>query len=251
LAKIPGVDQSRIYHKRWVAELVGGVPVVAAVAITSIANLSDSDPTKHTLAFIGFGAMLWLIVAGVLKVLQARRQDAKEYADQQYDGLKAALMTVHALVAQKARITGADIMSGKLRATIHRIVPEDEKLEQLIPYVGGKGGLVGRRFDIHSGIIGKAARLKKPFVAKRQNADHTLYIAELISEWSYTDDDARKLTDDRMAWLAVPIFSKNRGEAQAVVYFDSTDSELFTEEIAFLVTYACGGIASYCEEKYK
>jgi hypothetical protein len=123
-------------------------------------------------------------------------------------------------------------------------------LEQLVPYIGGDGGKIGRTFSARSGIIGKAVREKKGMVGKRLNENHAKYIDELVSSWSYTREDARGLTEDRRSWLAIPIFHTNR-KVEAVVYLDSDEVDFFTDQIVTLVTNSCAGIASYCKERFK
>lgn len=250
MAGIPGLDPTPYYQKKWFAELIGSIPPIVAIVIAAIINLNDSDPTKRVLSWIGFCSAGWLLIASAVKIGQARRQDQKEDSTNLHDGLTAALTVIHAEIAHNAKFSTTDMHNGRLRVTMHRVVPNEAKLEQLVSYVGGDGGEVGRRFSIQSGIIGKAIREKKPFVGTRRNDNYAEYIGELVSFWSYTEEDAKKLSQDRMSWLAVPIFYRNK-KAEAVVYLDSAERGFFDQGMINLVTYACAGIASYCEEKYK
>ena len=72
--------------------------------------------------------------------------------------------------------------------------------------MGGAGNAAGRRFSIRSGIIGKAARqevrCRRQARARRSTRDSS---RELVRDWAYTEHDARKLSPDRHAWMAVPI----------------------------------------------
>jgi len=86
-------------------------------------------------------------------------------------------------------------------------------------------------------------------VAQRQNADYEAFLRELVQEWSYTPQDARALTPDRQAWMAVPI--KGISGVVAVVYLDSDQRELFTSEVQQLIVLACQGVASYISARYK
>lgn len=124
-----------------------------------------------------------------------------------------------------------------------------EELEQLLPYMGGPGNAAGRRFSIRSGIIGKAVRRKSAFVARREHADHEGFVGELVRDWAYTEHDARKLSPDRHAWMAVPVIGPSKAPV-AVVYLDSSDPCFFTDEVQDLILAGCRGIAEYTMEAY-
>jgi putative methionine-R-sulfoxide reductase with GAF domain len=196
---------------------------------------------------------VWMVGASAGKVLHARAQDRERKRAGDYEGLHAALQVLFAAVCATARVGRQEQATGRLRATIHRVVPNGkhppEELEQLLPYVGGPGDLPGRRFSIRSGIIGKAARRRSAVVAARGNADHEGFIAELVHEWAYTDHDARKLTPDRHAWMAVPILNSD-GAPVAVVYLDSRDPDFFSEAAQPRILTACDGIRTYTVEAY-
>lgn len=142
-----------------------------------------------------------------------------------------------------------------MRLTIHRVVTRGkavppEELEQLFPYMGGEGNSPGRRFSIRSGIIGLVARGRFAMVAGRECAEHEGFVAELVEDWAYTEHDARKLTPDRHAWMAVPMLSAT-GATVAVVYLDSRDPDFFTEPLQRQVLIICGGINNYLTEAYR
>jgi hypothetical protein len=144
---------------------------------------------------------------------------------------------------------------GTLRVTLYRVVvprkkaPSAEELEQLLPYVGGAGGAARRTFSIRSGAIGLAARNKAPVTAKRKSAGHAGFVKELVHDWGFTENEARSITADRQAWMAVPIFS-GQGAVVAVVFLDSSVPGFFTSVIRRTVGNACGGIAAYITEAY-
>jgi hypothetical protein len=134
------------------------------------------------------------------------------------------------------------------------VVPEKpnqpvEELEQLVDYVGSSSKGAGRKFSIRSGIIGRAVREKSPYAASRQSDDYEEYIHELVRDWAYTEEDARKLRSDRKSWMAVPIFGLNHAVV-GVVYLDSVEKDFFTKEVQQLTLNACAGIASYINERY-
>jgi len=72
----------------------------------------------------------------------------------------------------------------------------------------------------------------------------------LISVWAYTEEDAKRLAIGRNSWMAVPIKYKGR-EITGIVYLDSNEKGFFTEEIAELAVWACGGLAVFIDERYK
>jgi hypothetical protein len=191
-----------------------------------------------------------LLVASWLRVKAAYRQDAEDKSKGSYDGITAALNVLHGAVAGKLGFEASK--SGKLRITLHRVVSpieNPEKIEQVVRYVGGKGEHPGRQFRIQSGIAGRAARNGTVVDSSRQSDDYEAFIRELIDQWGYTETDARALTSDRRAWMAVPIFNKQE-RVIGVVYLDSSDKDFFTADVMGLVQGCCAGLASYLHERY-
>jgi hypothetical protein len=127
-----------------------------------------------------------------------------------------------------------------------------DPLEQLLPYIGGDGKPPGRRFSIRSGIIGKAVREKTPYASFRENDNHEAFIKELVANWSYTEHDARQVTSDRQAWMAIPIFGSptSASGVVAVVYLDSDQRNFFSKQVQKLALHAASGIATYIDERY-
>lgn len=122
-------------------------------------------------------------------------------------------------------------------------------------YVGGEGGSAGRRFSLKSGIVGRVVREalagnKDGLAVQRQNDDYDAFISDLRNVWGYTDKEARALTHDRQAWMAIPMFDAHT-EVIGVVYLDSNLKDVFTKEAQTLIIYACYGITQYIEERYK
>jgi len=97
--------------------------------------------------------------------------------------------------------------------------------------------------------IGKAVREKSVFAASRQSGDYEQFLSELVRDWAYTEADARQLSPDRRAWMAVPIFAP-KAEVVGVTYLDSNQTGFFTPELQQLIFDACGGIATYVKEVY-
>ena len=247
MAKIPGIRKRRFYERKWVVESLAVVPPIVAGAVAAYFNITD--PTKRILGWLLVGAVIWLAIASIVKVLNAYSKDKEEKQKQEYEGLLGAIHVLYAAVSQH-------LNSDKdLRVTIHRVVPPAEKnqaaeeLEQLLPYVGGSGGKPGRRFSIRSGIIGKAVREKEAFAFSRQSDDDKDFIQELVRDWAYTEEDARKVSHDRKVWMAIPIFGA-KSDVVGVVYLDSNELNFFTEHIQQQAIQACSGIANYIDETY-
>ncbi len=252
MTSIPGRRRRRFYERKAVVELLAVVPPVLTAAVTALINIRD--PGRRTLGWLLVAAIAWLVVSSVVKILHAYAQDREQKRREEYDGLIGCLHVLYAAVSKRAGIEPRE--DGKLRVTIHRIVPPPEKgqspqeLEQLLPYVGGTGSAPGRTFSIRSGVIGKAARERIAFAAARQSEDYEQFLAELVRNWSYTEDDARRLSPDRRSWMAVPVFGDGPAPV-AVVYLDSNDRTFFTTELQQVIVEACSGITSYVSEAYR
>ena len=248
MAQIPGRKRKRFWEHKTVVEALAVIPPVTAAAVTAILNLRD--PAKRSLGWVLIGASAWLAVVSLVKVLNAQAQDAAQKKSEGYDGLLAALHVLHGTVRSRAGIES--VQDGILRTTIHRVVSGDggvEEVEQLLPYIGGTGSPPGRRFSVRSGIIGKAVRERSVFSASRVSPDYEAFLAELVRDWSYTVEDARKLSPDRRSWMAVPIPVEG-GPVVAVVYLDSNEPDVFSVEVQRVVLEACAGIATYIDEVY-
>jgi putative methionine-R-sulfoxide reductase with GAF domain len=246
---IPGRSPKRFWEHKSVVEALGVVPPIVAAVITAILNLRD--PAKRSLGWVLIGASAWLAIASLVKVLNARAQDAAQKRNEEHEGLLATLHVLHGAVRSRVGLNSHH--DGKLRATIHRVLSGEggdqsvERVEQLLPYIGGTGNSAGRTFSVRSGIIGKAVRERSAFTASRVAADYEAFLVELVRDWSYTPEDARKLSPDRRSWMAVPI-SGEGGAVVAVVYLDSNESDFFGTEVQRVVLEACTGITTYINE---
>jgi hypothetical protein len=248
---MPGVASVSFYQKKWSIEAVAIVPpiLIAGVAVW----INYNDPAKKPAALVYLIATLWLLIASVLRIKYAYDQDVKEAKQKSHEGLRGAVHVLYSNVSRHLKYEDGD--PGRLRVTMHRVVFEGEKkdeptsLEQMIPYIGGKGGGEGRSFSINPGIIGQVARSGEVRAASRADDDHAAFIAELVSKWFYKESEARSLTSDRKAWMAVPILSTNR-TVLVVVYLDSSDRNAFDEATLELVINGCTGIATYISQYY-
>lgn len=247
---IPGNTSVSIFQKKSFIEAFASIPPIVAAGITVAINFPDPD--KHLITGIAFGGMVWLILASIFRVVHAHKQDKKEAQQTSYEGLQGALYVLYSNVFKHLEYDDND--SERLRVTIHRVAYDDGKegptgLEQMLPYVGGKGGGEGRKFDIYPGIIGYVARNRTLRVASRVGEDHPAFVGSLMTDWFYTEEQAKSVSADRKAWMAVPILNKE-SKVLAVVYLDSTEREAFNEPVIDLVIYGCMGIAAYISKRY-
>jgi hypothetical protein len=251
MGTIPGLRKERFYEKKYVVELLAVLPPLVTAAVGALVNLDD--PAKRTLGWWLAGATAWLALASILKVLHAAAQDDERKRSMDYDGLRGALCVLYEIVRREAGLNA--IGDGTLRMTIHRVVWPSKKaagaeeLEQLLPYIGGTGGAPGRKFSIRAGVVGKAAREKRAVVVRRDSEMYPDFVRELVRIWAYTEEEARAVSADRHAWMAVPIPGADLTVA-AVVYLDSSIPGFFTADVQELVGNACSGVATYIVETY-
>jgi hypothetical protein len=191
-------------------------------------------------------AAAFAFVFGVLKQVVLWRQ--KAHKDSPHD-LAGCLHALHAVLLVGTKLDTAD---PKLRITIHVPIKDCAEFEQVLDYVGDgrrkKTG--GRKFPIISGIIGMAFRDKKMLVMTRKNENPTLYIDELMKDWSYSEEEARKRDPETMAWAALPLRKSDQDPVEGVIYLDSVDRDFFTDPRSTLILAAAGGIARYVAQRY-
>ena len=254
--QIPEAKPARFFEKKWIVELVAAFPPILAVGVTAAATFIDKANDNDVLGYILILSALWLISGGILRVTNAYAQDKRQARELNYDGLRSALHVIHSAVSRHMDFTEEEDVGGMLRVTIHRVVPaadpssDPEETEQLVGYVGGQGKGPGRRFSVRSGIVGRAVRERNPITASRQSDDYEQFVEELVSEWSYTREDAQALSHDRQAWMAVPILGLE-ANVVAVVYLDSYSHTLFTDRVVQLIIDMCSGVAQYVDERYR
>lgn len=243
---IHGLEQAHWYEKSWVHAVLAAVPSVIAGSLAAV----DAYPNGRYL-LLGLSGV-WLLCGQFIVVLGALKKDKKEELDRSHDGLRACACVLHKAVLE-ALLRESEEDPG-LRVTIHRVVPpmnDPQYIEQVISYVGGGGDGEGRKFSIRSGITGCAIRELSPFVMDRQSASETEYRKELVSEWHYTEADAKRSSMDRFSGMAVPVKDSTGQKAVAVVYLDTSRKGAFSNGgIAQLVVDACGGVTAYVGARY-
>jgi len=68
------------------------------------------------------------------------------------------------------------------------------------------------------------------FVGRRVSDDYEAYVRELISDWNYTEERARKLNPGAMEWMALPIYDPERQRVEAVLFLDVNQRDFFTAD---------------------
>lgn len=250
---IPDFKPKKFYHRNWFAETITGIGVLissgSGVAIAIPVFLYPDERTTGTQTALAIGAIAGAalaVVGAIVKVVQGHRKDSVDKDEERLDGLHASLEIIHSLVRHQVGFPRSNY--GMLRLTIHKRVGNE--MEQLFNYIGGPGGGKGRRFPVGLGICGKVLREGKVYTFSRTTDDDDAYIQELVRDWGFDQEQALRLTFGRNAWMAVPIKYSDRRIA-GVIYLDAKHSGFFTDDIANLVTWACGGVAVFINERYR
>jgi membrane protein implicated in regulation of membrane protease activity len=188
---------------------------------------------------------------GLLKIAQSRRQDAEEDRKTSPDELRGCLLVLHRMVAGKKGV--ARPADGWLRVTLHRV--DGQSLEQSLEYVGSEDkNKAGRRFSIHTGLIGVVARTGEMRGFDRPaDMGFAEWCDYLVEHHGMTRDDAKLTRDDRFAFLGVPIKKGSGGkreEVRAVVYFDAAETSFFDKQTADLIVFGCEGLAAWIDDHY-
>jgi hypothetical protein len=121
---IPGRRVDRWFEKKAVIEALATVPPVLAAAIGALTSLSD--PRTQVMGWWLAAGAIWLVGASGAKVLHARTEDRQRKREGDYDGLRAALHVLFAAVCEAADLSRWEKVNGKVRLTIHRVVPNGE-----------------------------------------------------------------------------------------------------------------------------
>ena len=216
---------------------------VPPIVATCVATAKEHD---HSLRLALEAAVVWLACASVLKVVLSWQKDKKVQGYESARDLTGVLLTLYHVMKQHCKIGDFPADAKRLRLTVHRV--DGEEFEQCVDYVGGTGGPAGRRFSARAGIAGHAALTGKAVVATRNNLDPGDFLSELADRWRFTAAEAAKVSQDRKAWLAVPIAGTDG--TIAVVFLDSNERDFFTPDVQNLVVAACQGLAAYVKMRH-
>jgi hypothetical protein len=196
---------------------------------------------------------VWLVVASVFRVARARKRDFEKRQSQSPDGLLACTYTIYGLLQQQIGFT-AGSGRGTLRITIYRFEKkgnDDRELERVLPYVGGTGGKIGKRYSARYGLIGYVARTNDAYsFSWPEGVSREEFVGELIQKWNFHRDEAEEAANDRRAWLGVPLRGRNEADPIGVLYMDSNKHDFFSREVQNLVVSACVGLSGYLRERY-
>lgn len=182
----------------------------------------------------------------LLRAIVTYRQQLKKDSLHELEG---CLMTILAILAEDESPDRQK--EAGLRLTVH-VAINDRHLQQVLDYVGDERGgcTAGRVFPIQSGITGYVYRTREPFAARRSEQEYESYVRELIWEWNYIEQDARRLNPATQAWMAVPLVATPSAKIQGILYLDSTDRDYFTANRRRRVTNAAYGVAQFATRRY-
>lgn len=241
----------KFFHETTLYDFILGIVAVIGTAGLGQRLIKDNETGWGVFSLI---ASLVSLVALCVKTWIRFKQDKEYRSPNDLEGCLTPLYNLLNFVHE-----GTD---PKLRITIHIPIKDkegSESLEQLLDYVGDqrKPNTKGRVFPVGSGIIGKLYREcsatsdHRYLHSQRKHENHEQYINELVNDWGYTDQEARKRDPSSMSWMAVPL-SEGGNEKQilAIVYLDSVLGDFFDEVKQYLVLGSSIGIAKYIEKRY-
>ena len=107
-------------------------------------------------------------------------------------------------------------------------VPHQRKkgcLVQIMPYFPTmEFGSLRKGLQVSKGIVGRCYRTgEAQFQVVNRNAD---YRSELVTKWGFTEEETRKISNDKKAFLALPIVNKY-DKVGAIVYLDAKSRTAF------------------------
>jgi hypothetical protein len=98
-------------------------------------------------------------------------------------------------------------------------------------------------------VVGRVVLTKNPAAMKRASEDLKAYIKEMVEVWHMPESEAKDLSSDRYAFLAVPLQDDN-DNVVAVVFLDSSDRDFFDDGMIKMVVRGCGGLATFAKGRY-
>lgn len=240
---IPRGDESWFWRILGATQLYDALIAGAALMAGSVGTYKLFVDQWYKTALL---SAIGLVAVCVFTIVRAALTYRREVKKQSLHELQGCLVTLHAL------LIGNDPdaeQKAKLRLTVH--VPIDNHhLQQVLNYVGDQRGgkTAHRRFPMQSGIAGRVYRTRNTFHAHRVNDHYDAYIKELVTGWSYTEDDARKLNPETMSWMAVPIEGIQRIEG--ILYADACTRDFFAEARQNILLLGALGVARFVAERY-
>ena len=135
---------------------------------------------------------------------------------------------------------------GGFRVTLHRtlFVGTEATLQQAAPYAGSpkRPGDSARTFGFTKGTIGYAATVRQAARTrpKAENENDGQYAKAIQDDMQVLDVEAQSQPNPTVrSVLAVPIFGRTANTVVAVVYADSTECNVFTDECVTVINKMC------------
>jgi hypothetical protein len=228
--------------------LICDVAIALAVAVAGfITALRLWDEQQKGLAIAaGAGALVILVFTGIRATLQYRERATRESPHD----LLGCLHTLRGMLEASSEEPGLET---GLRITVWVPVDSGNQLEQACDYACADHsrckGTATRRMAATVGVIGRAYQTGKYAIAKRVSDDPEAHVEDLIQNWGFSSDRARRVDPTVRAWMAVPLTTPERG-VEAIVYVDARKREFFTENRQLLVLGGCGGLALFVRQRY-
>jgi len=259
-------------------EVAGAVFAAAPAFVASACGIVTGAFKGERGAVLATSLTLAASVVGfVIALGRARAKDRREAERKSPADLEGCLYILHAAVLAIRGLTYEERNIKKLRVTIHRVLdgPANRAftVRQLVPYVPAGSSLSpdqgkGREMPSRCGIVGRAITRQRPQGMIRVGSFDD-YMKVMCEEYGFLPEEARQLSPDRHAFLAIPLMKGQH--VVGVVYLDSTDPTLFSDakatsgaggaggagtpnvvspELVGAITTACGGLAPYTSLRY-
>jgi hypothetical protein len=196
----------------------------------------------------------WAIAAGCVTVLAAAlgitssllevREEARKDSVYELEGCLETLLSI-------LNPPGDPEYDRGLRATLHVQDDDGQSFVQVVDYVGDNRmpKTAGRKFRSSAGLAGRVLKSGEAYAASRASQNHEDYVRELISDWDYSEEEARARDMSAMSWMAVPL--NENGRIEGLLYLDSTRAGFFDDPgRQARVIGAAVGIAKFVARRY-
>lgn len=261
MTSIPAPKKVRWWQYSFWVELLTFLGVIGPIAFEiyqatrpadgSVAQTVTSSSSRPGIWSLLVGLM-FAFLSGMFKIFQAREKDKQVAEQESPKDLLGCTHVLHSVL--KAMSSADDLKFNELRVTVHRVFNDAKNeawFEQVVPYVGGDPGTVGRKLPIECGLVGLTARTNEVNFFQRTSPDHEAYLGELKKNFGFTTAQLRTLRTDRVSCLGIPICDDKR-KVIGVVYLDSSKKDIFSKpEVQAIAVMACTAIARCLSERYK
>ena len=214
----------------------------AGLAIAAFLNFSDPKADHR----VGYVYSSLFALAFIAKGSQAVKKRRNILQDEKSDiAIEAVLESVY----QTLLIT---IKEGEddpaIRLTIYRLSENEKFLIQHTKYFGdGVNEIVRHKVAIEKGVIGAAFRTKKVATCNRgPTISDEQFIEDMVNTFSYTEEEAKNLSRDRRAWIALPVVEVTG--VHSVLFCDAKVCGFFGSKRTIryrVLEGACAGLAEF------